>query len=51
MARKKLTEQEKRRKELVRELLKEKPIRDGQDLNNIIFHGHGRYALSKAYAR
>ena len=36
MPRKKLTEQEKRRRELVRELLKETPVRDGQDLNNIM---------------
>jgi len=36
MPRKKMTEQEKRRKELVRELLKETPIRDGQDLNSIM---------------
>jgi len=36
MPRKKLTEQEQKRRELVRELLKETPVRDGQDLNNII---------------
>jgi transposase-like protein len=36
MPRKKMTEQEKRRRELVRELLKETPVKDGQDLNNIM---------------
>jgi len=36
MPRKKMTEQEKRRRELVRELLKETPVQDGQDLNNIM---------------
>lgn len=36
MPRKKMTEQEKKRRELVRELLKETPVRDGQDLNNIM---------------
>lgn len=30
------TPEEKRRKELIRELLKETPLRDGQDLNNIM---------------
>jgi len=36
MPRKKLTEQEQKRRELVRELLKETPVRSGQDLNNIM---------------
>jgi len=36
MPRKKLTEQEQKRRELVREMLKETPVRDGQDLNNIM---------------
>jgi transposase-like protein len=36
MARKKLTEQEKRRKELIKELLRETPLKNGQDLNDIM---------------
>ncbi len=36
MPQKKRTEQEKRRRELVRELLRETPVQDGQDLNNIM---------------
>jgi len=36
MPRKKMTEQEKRRKELIKELLRDTPLRDGQDLNNIM---------------
>jgi len=31
-----LTEEEKRRKELIKELLRETPLKDGQDLNNIM---------------
>lgn len=31
-----LTEEEKRRKELIKELLKTTPLRDGQDLNDIM---------------
>ena len=31
-----LTAEEKRRKELIRELLQETPLKDGQDLNNIM---------------
>jgi len=34
--RKVLTEDEKRRKELIKELLRETPLKDGQDLNNIM---------------
>ena len=30
------TAEEKRRKELIKELLKETPLRDGQDLNDIM---------------
>ena len=36
MARKKLTDEEKRRKELIKELLRETPLRNGQDLNDIM---------------
>lgn len=36
MAGRKLTEQEKRRKELVKQLLRETPIENGQDLSNIM---------------
>jgi len=36
MPRKKMTEQEKRRKELIKELLRDTPLKDGQDLNDIM---------------
>lgn len=36
MARKTLTPEEKHRKELIKELLKETPLKNGQDLNNIM---------------
>ena len=34
--RKTMTEEEKRRKELIKELLQTKPLHDGQDLNDIM---------------
>ncbi len=34
--RKATTAEEKRRKKLIRELLQERPLKDGQDLNNIM---------------
>jgi hypothetical protein len=36
MARKKLTDEEKRRKELIKELMRETPQRNGQYLNDIM---------------
>ncbi len=36
MARKKLTDEEQKRKELIKELLRETPLRNGQDLNDIM---------------
>ena len=46
MARKKLTDEEKRRKELIKELLRETPLRNGQDFerhHERVHSGNGQW--------